>query len=312
MIVYGPVHSRRLGTSLGVSNLPSARCPYACSHCRSGRILDLDTERQHFYDPREVIAAVERTLEALGPRADMIDHITFYPQGEATLDVNLGKILRGLKPLGKKLAVFTNGAILWKPDVREDLFYADWVGLQADSTRLDTWLKINRPHPSLYLARILEGMLEFSKSYGGGLATETFLFKDVNDDALQSDELGRFIARLNPVAAYLSFPHRPPTEVWIEPPTETTLTRIYHSWSRLLEQVEILGPAPDTPGDELEPAGSAVLEAASRRPLTEGELHAILARSGGEARVLDELLKDDTLIRVEVGGTPFYLRKLWT
>ncbi len=311
MIVYGPVQSRRLGVSLGIDNLRDARCPYACSHCRSGRILDLDIERQHFFDPGEIVGAVGRALESLQDGADSVDYLTFYPKGEATLDVNLGKTIRGLKRLGKKVAVFTNCAILWKSGVREDLFDADWVSLQTDTTRLDTWLKINRPHPSLHLARILEGMLEFSKSYGGGLVTETFLFKDVNDDPEQSEELGRFLSRLNPAKAYLNFPNQPPSEIWIRPPSEPDLTRIYQTWSRMLDQVEILLPSHDGPDADAGRAENAILEAASHRPLSEAELRSVLSRSGGDVRIVDELLESDRLVRTEVDGSQFYLRKLW-
>ncbi len=312
MIVHGPVRSRRLGLSLGIDNLREPCCPYACSHCRSGRILNLDIERRHFYDPDEVVGAVGRALDARAGRGEPVDYVTFIPKGEATLDADLGKTIRGIKRLGARVAVFTSCAVIWRPDVREDLVDADWVSLQTDATRLNTWLKINRPHPSLHLARILEGMLEFSKSYGGGLFTESFIFRDVNDDPGQTEELGRFISRLHPVKAYLNIPHRPPEEIWVKPPEESDLTRIYRTWSDLLEQVEILAPADGAPNDELGPVEGLVLEEASRRPMSEGQLRQLVERSGGDPAILQELLGKQRLVRLEIGDRDFYLRKLWS
>ncbi len=298
--------------SLGVDNLREPRCPYACSHCRWGRILNMDVERQHFYDAEEVVGAVGRALEARAGDAEPLDYVTFVPKGETTLDANLGKMIRGVKQFGVRVAVYTSCAIIWRPDVREDLVDADWVSLQTDATRLDTWLKINRPHPSLHLARILEGMLEFSKAYGGGLVTETFLFRGVNDDLEQAEELGRFISRLHPVKAYLNIPQSPPEELWIRPPHEADLTRIYRSWSDLLEQVEILAPEAGVPGDELGPVEGLILEEASRRPLSGGQLHELVERSGGDVQVVDNLLGKERLVRLEIGDTDFYVRKLWS
>lgn len=104
------------------------------------------------------------------------------PDGEPTLDTNLGREIELLKPLGTKTAVITNASLIWRDDVRNDLLGADWISLKTDAVTNEIWRKINRPHKSLKLETSLEGILEFTDLFKGELATETMLIQDVNDD----------------------------------------------------------------------------------------------------------------------------------
>ena len=92
-----------------------------------------------------------------------IDYLTFVPDGEPTLDINLGREIEFLKPLRRKIAVITNSTLIWRQDVREDLMKADWVSLKVDSIQEKVWRRINRPHGTLKLNVIMNGMLEFAK-----------------------------------------------------------------------------------------------------------------------------------------------------
>jgi len=71
------------------------------------------------------------------------------------LDVNLGKEIELLKPLGIKIAVITNASLIWQDDVRNDLCKANWISLKIDAVSEDIWCRINRPHKSLQLDKIL-------------------------------------------------------------------------------------------------------------------------------------------------------------
>ena len=110
--------------------------------------------------------------------------------------------------MGIKIAVITNASLTWREDVREDLMGADWVSLKVDSVREEVWRRINRPHRTLQLASILDGMLEFAKVYRGELATETMRVEGVNDSDDHLREVADFLARLRPARAYLSGPHK--------------------------------------------------------------------------------------------------------
>jgi wyosine [tRNA(Phe)-imidazoG37] synthetase (radical SAM superfamily) len=90
MILFGPVPSRRLGRSLGINNIPPKICTYACVYCQLGRTLKLQAHRQAFYGPEDVRISVQDRATKAGRKGQAIDYLTFVPDGEPTLDINLG------------------------------------------------------------------------------------------------------------------------------------------------------------------------------------------------------------------------------
>ena len=89
--------------------------------------------------------------------------MTFVADGEPTLDLNLGREIEMLRPLGFEIAVITNGSLISRQDVREELAKADWISLKVDCTREErARRRMNRPQPTLQLPTILDGMLEFA------------------------------------------------------------------------------------------------------------------------------------------------------
>ena len=151
--IFGPVTSRCLGRSLGVNNIPCKTRTYSCIYCQLGRTSNYTTSRRGLYDWREVVMEVVDFTKKHGSE---IDYVTFVPDGEPTLDVNLGKIIEKIKEeVDVKLAVLTNASLLWLEDVRKDLELADFVSVKVDAVYESIWKRINRPHPQLKLEDIL-------------------------------------------------------------------------------------------------------------------------------------------------------------
>jgi len=99
MIAFGPVPSRRLGRSLGINNIPPKICTYACVYCQVGRTLQMHTKRSVFYKPEAIIRDVRQKCKKVQENEESIDYLTFVPDGEPTLDLNLGREILLLKPL---------------------------------------------------------------------------------------------------------------------------------------------------------------------------------------------------------------------
>ncbi|MEJ2292580.1 MAG: radical SAM protein [Deinococcales bacterium] len=156
-IAFGPVPSRRLGRSLGIDTIPPKTCSYACIYCQLGPTLRMRIDRCAFYDPGDVVAAVSARVAAIRQAGEAIDALTFVPAGEPTLDVNLGREILGLRPLGIPIAVITNASLIDQEQVRLDLAGADWVSLKIDTVDPHTWHVLDRPHRELRLERILDG-----------------------------------------------------------------------------------------------------------------------------------------------------------
>ena len=310
MIAFGPVPSRRLGRSLGINNIPPKVCTYSCVYCQLGRTTKMRVERGAFYEPEEVAQAVREKVEQARKADEAIDYLAFVPDGEPTLDVNLGREIELLGPLGIKIAVITNGSIIWREDVREGLMKADWVSLKIDSTREEIWRWMDRPHGSLQLAVILESMLEFAGGYGGKLVTETMLVAGVNDSDALVGEVADFLSRLRPAVAYLSVPTRPPAEEWVRPPGEEFVNRACQILGERVEQVEHLigyeGNAFAFTGDVEED----LLSITAVHPMREEAVGAFLARAGADWPVVHGLIAQDQLVEAEYRRQKFYLRKL--
>jgi len=310
MIAFGPVPSRRLGRSLGINNIPPKTCTYSCVYCQLGRTIKMQVERCAFYEPQQVLQDVQHKVVKARGMGESIDYLTFVPDGEPTLDVNLGREIELLKPLGIKIAVITNSSLVWRADVRDDLMEADWVSLKVDSTREEIWRRVNRPHRTLQLASILDGMLEFAKVYRGELATETMLVEGVNDRDDHIGEIADFLARLRPATAYLSIPTRPPAERWVQPPGEEVINRAYQILSERVDQVEYLigyeGNAFAFTGNVEED----LLSITAVHPMREEAVGEFLSRARADWPIVYELIEENQLVETEYGGKRFYMRKL--
>ena len=165
MIAFGPIPSRRLGRSLGINNIPPKVCSYSCVYCQIGLTDLMSIERKEFYSPDEIFKEVSEKVKQLQNAGEHIDYLTFVPDGEPTLDINLGKEILLLKTLRIKTAVITNASLLWDEKVRNDLMNADWVSLKIDSVDEFIWHKVNRPNGKLILQEILSGIKIFASSF---------------------------------------------------------------------------------------------------------------------------------------------------
>ena len=310
MIAFGPVPSRRLGRSLGINNIPPKVCTYSCVYCQLGRTIKMQAERRAFYEPEEIWQDVQHKVEKAKVVGETIDYLSFVPDGEPTLDADLGREIELLKPLGIKIAVITNASLIWREDVREHLMKADWVSLKVDATREEVWRRVNRPHRTLQLASILDGMLEFARDYRGELMTETMLVEGVNDGDDHLKEIADFMACLCPARAYLSIPTRPPAEEWVQPPVERVVNRAYQILSKRVDQVECLigyeGNAFAFTGNVEED----LLSITAVHPMREEAVGEFLGRAGADWPVVRGLIAQGQLIEMEYGGRKFYMRKL--
>ncbi|MEA3338868.1 MAG: radical SAM protein [Chloroflexota bacterium] len=331
MIAFGPVPSRRLGRSLGINNIlsdkkdkqsdiPPKICTYSCVYCQLGRTGKMQVERRAFYEPEQILQDVRDKVEKAEEVGESIDYLTFVPDGEPTLDVNLGREIELLRPLGIKIAVITNSSLIWREDVREVLMKVDWVSLKVDSTREEVWRRIDRPHGTLRLDSILDGALEFAAEFEGELATETMLVQGINDSEEHLGEVADFLARLQldaaATATYLSIPIRPPAEEWVRSPDEGAINRAYQILSGRLDRVEYLigyeGNAFAFTGNVEED----LLSITSVHPMREDAVSEFLTRArakreaGADWTVIRKLIEQGRLVETEYEGRKFYVRKI--
>ena len=290
MKVYGPVPSRRLGQSLGINNIPPKICTYACVYCQLGRTIKLQSERRKFYDPTVIVSDAERQIRKARDRDERIDYLTIVPDGEPSLDVDLGTEIRLLKRLGIKIAVIENASLLWREDVRKDLSEADWVSLKVDAVTEETWRRVNRPHGALKHETVLQGMVDFAGMFKGELATETMLIHGLNDGVEEAEKIADFLATLRPSKAYIAIPTRPPAERWVRPADEQAINRAFQIFDGKLDHVEYLigyeGNAFAFTGNVEED----LLSISSVHPMREEGVAELLSKAGSDWSVVRKLL----------------------
>jgi wyosine [tRNA(Phe)-imidazoG37] synthetase (radical SAM superfamily) len=265
-------------------------------------------ERRAFFPPGELAEEVRRAVERATGAGERIDYLCFVPDGEPTLDENLGRVIHLLRPLKIDVAVITNGSLLFREDVRKELSDADWVSVKVDAVREDVWRVVNRPHRRLALDRVLGGVRRFAEEYRGRLVTETMLVRGRNDDPDALEELARFLAGIGPAVAYLGVPTRPPAQAGVHGPDEATLTRAWLTLDRRLDRVELLT---GYEGDDFSSTGSVVediLAITAVHPMREQAVRALLERRGADASVVRALLEAGELVETEHDGHAYYVR----
>jgi wyosine [tRNA(Phe)-imidazoG37] synthetase (radical SAM superfamily) len=308
MISFGPVPSRRLGRSLGINNIPAKICSYACVYCQVGKTTRMQIDRAPYYQPEEILRDVESKIEKAQQKGESIDYLTFVPDGEPSLDANLGKEIDLLRPLGFKIAVITNGSLIWREDVRSELAKADWVSLKIDTLVEKKWHRINRPQRSLKQKTILRDMAAFADDYSGTLVTETMLVRDLNDNDKDLRKIAVFLNHLQPRKAYLSVPTRPPAEKWVRSPEENVLNQAFQVLDEKQFQVEYLigyeGNAFAFTGD----AENDLLSITAVHPMRQDAVNEFLMRSGEDWHIVHKLIAQSQLVEAEYEGKKFYMR----
>lgn len=304
-LVFGPVPSRRLGRSLGVNNIPNKICSYGCVYCQLGKTSNYQIERRAYYSPQEIYSEAKIKVDRIN--AKNIDYITFVPDGEPTLDINLGYEATLLKDLRVPLAIITNSSLLDNSRVREELMNFDLVSLKIDAVSEDLWKRVNNPDQRLDLMSVLDGILEFSREFRGKLITETMMVDGVDYDA-EIEKIASFLKVIRPSEAYISIPIRPTPERWAIPPSEATLNTAYQAFSEAIPKVEFLtGP------EEGEFVSSGdferdVLAISSVHPIRDDSMQSFLSKYGKDMGVINRLIEENKIIKVEFSGHSFYIR----
>lgn len=309
-IVFGPVPSRRLGRSLGINHIPPKHCSYSCRYCQVGPTRQPEIVRHAFHPPEVICRAVAERVAMLRARGEAVDYLTCVPDGEPTLDIHLGELIDGLRRLGLPIAVISNASLIWRADVRAELARADWVSLKVDSVDNAIWRGLNRPHPGLELAAILDGIRTFAAGYQGALVSETMLVAGINDAVSGVEAVARFLARAGIRRAYLAIPLRPPSDPLLACPDEAVVIRAWQILASHLQQVELLTAYEGDAFPPLDDPGAQLLAITAVHPMRESAVHELLSRAGRDISLANALVDNGELRRVRHAGELFYVRRL--
>ena len=180
-IIFGPVHSRRLGLSLGVNLLPtdSKLCSFDCIYCECGWNAEHPGVRR-FNRREDVRRLLAETLRRMVSEGTPPDVITFAGNGEPTLHPEFGAVIDDVTALRDELcpqarvSVLSNATQLHREEVRRTLLRVDNPILKLDSAFDETVQRMNVPQNPAYTVR---GIVERMKQFEGRMILQTMFLR---------------------------------------------------------------------------------------------------------------------------------------
>jgi len=293
--IFGPVASRRFGMSLGIDLSPDKkRCNFDCIYCE----LDPAKPIEEYENPpafKEIFEEVKIAVSEFD-----FDVLTITSNGEPTLYPYLDSLIDKLKTLDKKLLILSNSSTIYKKEIQNSLKKLDIVKLSLDSAIEKTFKKIDRPHKNIDLSKIIEGIVEFRKVYGGELIIEILVVKGINDKDDEFRVLNEVLKKIKPNRVDISTIDRPPAYK-----VEGVSVERLFELAENIENQNIFIPTRDKIDYKIENlTKEELLNTLKKRPFSESDVKNILDEH--TQKIFNDLIKENMLEEVWVGGIKFY------
>ena len=297
--VFGPVPSRRLGRSLGVDLVPFKTCTYDCIYCQLGRTTNKTIERREWVPLDEVIAERKARLHCRP------DYITLSGSGEPTLYSRMGELIERVQSMtDTPVAVLTNGSLLWKEEVRNQVMAADLVIPSLDAGNATMFSAVNRPHETIDFERMIDGLIEFRRLFTGKCWLEVFLLAGYTGNESEVRDIAKSVEFIGPERIQMNTVARPPAEAFALPVSQ----------ERLLEYASMLTPCGEVVTDfrkvhdqeEFVATRNEIIDLLRRRPCSMEDLANGLGIHRNEVPKYVEELETRGLVEwTSTGGTLF-------
>ncbi len=302
--VFGPVSSRRLGSSLGIDIVPLKTCTFDCIYCEVGPTNVRTTEVRPYIKAGEILDELKKRF---ADRDLKLDYVTVTGSGEPTLNGDLGEIVRGIRSLtSTPIALLTNGSLFFRKDVRDAVRDVDIIIPSLDCADEESFLAVNRPHPSLDLAEIIRGLETLGREFKGRIWLEVLLTRGLNDGRTHLEKVKRAVEAIGPEKIQINTVVRPPAYSSALPlsPDELEAVRTYFG-----ERAEVIASFSrhhmQTPIIRVE---QHIMELLSRRPCPLEEICRSTGLDDGRITVIIDKLVNESRIHCELHeGKRFYL-----
>jgi wyosine [tRNA(Phe)-imidazoG37] synthetase (radical SAM superfamily) len=290
--VYGPVPSRRLGISLGISPIPKKTCNYSCIYCQLGRTDMMTNTRKMFFPVQKIMSEFDEVLK----KGIFFDVITIVGEGEPTLYLGLGELISEIKRrTDKPVALITNGALFYDRDLRREAGKADIVLPTLDAYDEVSFRKINRPFGQISFESVNSGLITFSEEYEGQLWLEIMLMAGINDDEESLSKYEEALKKIKYDRLYINTPVRPPTEAEVEALSYKAMNKAAERLGGI--SIELL--VSEGFHSEIEDDYEAILSIIKRHPMNQFEIKSFLeSRKSQRIDWLMEMLGCDEKISV--------------
>ncbi len=231
--IYGPVQSRRLGFSLGISLTPYKVCNFDCIYCQLGRTTVKTSLRKEYVNIKDVLRELREFILNPGSDNSRIDYISLSGAGEPLLNSGISSLIRGIRAITDiPIALITNASLLKNKTVKQEISGVDVILPSLDAIDKEAFEIIDRPGPNLKIENIINGLIELRKGFKGKIYLEVMIIAGVNDKLDVFSRFKQVISKINPDKIHLNTPKRHTSERGVLAPPEKILNKIK----------ELLGP----------------------------------------------------------------------
>ena len=298
-VIFGPIHSRRFGKSLGIDLSPGKKqCNFDCLYCELDPAKTMD-DQDEVLSVETIITAIQKGLS----EHQDIDFLTITANGEPTMYPHLSELIDEINKIkgNTKTLILSNAATIDDPKVQEALLKLDEVKLSLDCATQKCLKKLDRSHTGIDVENIKAGMLEFKRKYKGPLIIEILIVKTLNDSEEEISRLNEYLLKLQPTRIDIGTIDRPPA-FDVKPVSYEELLHISHLFDSSLHVYIASRKKADISSSSY--SYDEILETLSKRPLTQEDIEALMDEES-QKRV-ENLLHKQKIRLVETNGVKFY------
>ncbi len=298
-IIFGPIHSRRFGKSLGIDLSPNTKqCNYDCVYCELDPAKTMDSY-SNVLPVSEIMDAVQDALKHYGD----IDVLTITANGEPTLYPHLFELIQEINVIKgeTKTLILSNGSTISDPKIREALLMIDTVKLSLDCATQKCLKKIDRIHTGITIEDIQQGMLDFKAQTIHPLIIEILVVAGINDKETEIEALNHYLLKLQPDRIDLGTIDRPPA-YRVEPISYERLRELSLHFDPTLSvhitQRKQVSSKPSSYDEE------RILATLHKRPLTPDDI--VILFNETSQKLLQKLLDEGKIAENNNNGVIFY------
>ncbi len=211
--LYGPIKSRRLGKSLGVSLTPYKTCSFNCVYCQLGKTNNLTISRSEYIKIDEIVDELKVWFDNHQEDLAGLDYIAISGSGEPTLNIRILDLINQIRKISSlKIAVITNSSLLSQASLRREILGVDLIVPSLDAVTQELFVKVDRPHQDIKIEEIINGLIALRREFRGKIWLEVMLIKSLNDDIRHIRKLKEAIDRINPDKVQINSPVRTTSE----------------------------------------------------------------------------------------------------
>ncbi len=295
--VFGPVNSRRFGTSLGIDLSPDKKsCNFDCVYCE----LDRAKPVASITNPPQVGDIVNEVKKSLEKFSD-IEVITITSNGEPTLYKDIDKLVEELNSIkkDKKLLILTNSSTICDKSIQKTLSKIDIVKLSLDCVTPKCFKRIDRPLKNIEIEKIVKCMEDFSKDFHHILVVEVLLVKGINDNIQEMTEVVRVLQNIKPHRVDIGTIDRPPAYD-VKAVDESKIIEL----SKLFQDMPVSLIRKNKPVKKEDFNEQEILNLVSHRPQSSFDIDYFF--SDNSKKIVAKLLNEGEMIKKDIAGVIFY------